>query len=222
MSALVRDAPFGQIVRYITNNRVFQYPEERADFQLPAAYTHTEAKQLDSDTNSTSTTDSGEPPIEEVYHPDIVAELEKVDTRSEDEELSDLEKLQTVRTNYTARTQISRVGTRTALSKSISRADLEQQFSLAALEPGPSRPIDPETRQDGTILVDWYTTDDAENPQNWLFGKKLLILIQLLLYTMGVYMGSAIYSPSIPGVMEQFGVQIGAASMGLSMYVLAC
>lgn len=223
MSALIRDAPFGQIVRYITNNRVFQYPEERADFQLPAAYTHTEAKQLDSDTSSSSTIDSEGPAVEEVYHPDIVAELEKVDTRSEgeDEELSDLEKLQTVRTNYTARTQISRVGTRTALSKSISRADLEQQFSLAALEPGPSRPIDPETRQDGTILVDWYTTDDAENPQNWLFGKKLLILIQLLLYTMGVYMGSAIYSPSIPGVMERFGVQIGAASMGLSMYVLA-
>ena len=221
MSALVRDAPFGQIVRYITNNRVFQYPEERADFQLPAAYTHTGAKELDSDTISTSTSDSEEPAKEEVYHPDTAAELEKVDTRSEDEELSDLEKLQTVRTNHTARTQISRVGTRTALSKSISRADLEQQFSLAALELGPSRPIAPETRQDGTILVDWYTTDDAENPQNWLFGKKLLVLIQLLLYTMGVYMGSAIYSPSIPGVMERFGVQIGAASMGLSMYVLA-
>jgi DHA1 family multidrug resistance protein-like MFS transporter len=41
------------------------------------------------------------------------------------------------------------------------------------------------------------------------------------MYTPMVYMGSAIYSPSIPGVMERFGVEIGAASLGLSMYVLA-
>jgi DHA1 family multidrug resistance protein-like MFS transporter len=71
------------------------------------------------------------------------------------------------------------------------------------------------------VVVDWYTTDDADNPQNWMFGKKLVVLLQILMYTMGVYMGSAIYSPSIGGVMEHFGVQIGAASLGLSMYVLA-
>lgn len=147
--------------------------------------------------------------------------LEKVDTHSEDEHTSDLEKLQTVRTAHTARTQISRVGTRTALSKSVSRADLEQQFSLAAAERGPSRPIVPETTHDGTILVDWYATNDPANPQNWAFGKKLVVLLLILLYTMGVYMGSAIYSPSIPGVMQRFGVETGAASLGLSMYVLA-
>lgn len=212
MSALIRDAAFGQIVRYITKNRVFQYPEEQTDFEIPAAYTQTE-KRLDSDASSAATTASEGPAIEET--------LEQVETHSEDDTTSDLEKLQTIRTAHTARTQISRVGTKTALSKSISRADLEQQFSLASVERGPSRPIAPETREDGIILVDWYTTDDPENPQNWLFGKKAVVLLQILLYTMGVYMGSAIYSPSIPGVMERFGVQIGAASLGLSMYVLA-
>jgi DHA1 family multidrug resistance protein-like MFS transporter len=89
------------------------------------------------------------------------------------------------------------------------------------MERGPSRPIEPEVREDGTILVDWYTTDDPENPQNWSFGKKALVLVQILIYTMGVYMGSAIYSPSIPGVMERFGVNLQSASMGLSMYVFA-
>ncbi|KAF3035916.1 hypothetical protein E8E12_003686 [Didymella heteroderae] len=224
MSALIRDAPFGQIVRYITRNRVFQYPEERWDFQIPAAYTqhaNLEAKRLDSATSSAPVTEPEGPAVEEVIFPDPETVLEKVETQSEDEHTSDLEQLQTIRTAHTARTQISRVGTRTALSKSISRADLEQQFSLASVERGPSRPIVPEKTQDGTILVDWYTTDDPENPQNWLFGKKFVVLLQILLYTMGVYMGSAIYSPSIPGVMERFGVEIGAASLGLSMYVLA-
>lgn len=223
MSALIRDAPFGQIVRYITNNRVFRYPEEEPDFQIPAAYTlhTTEAKRLDSQTSSTLSSEPEGLAVEEVVYPDPATVLEKIDTQSEDENISALEKLQTIRTLHTARTQISRVGTRTALSKSVSRADLEQQFSLASVERGPSRPIVPETREDGTILVDWYTTDDPENPQNWLFGKKLIVLLQILMYTMGVYMGSAIYSPSIPGVMERFGVEIGAASLGLSMYVLA-
>lgn len=222
MSALIRDAPFGQLVRYLTHNRVFPYPEERADFVLPAAYARradADAKRVDSETSSAGEHEG--PAVEEAAYPDPETVLEKVDTQSEEENTSDLEKLQTVRTQHTARTQISRVGTRTALSKSISRADLEQQFSLAAVERGPSRPIAPETRDDGTVLVDWYTTDDAENPQNWQFGKKFVVLLQILMYTMGVYMGSAIYSPSIPGVMERFGVEIGAASLGLSMYVLA-
>jgi DHA1 family multidrug resistance protein-like MFS transporter len=32
---VVRDAPLGQLVRLFTNNRLFQYPEERSDFKLP-------------------------------------------------------------------------------------------------------------------------------------------------------------------------------------------
>ena len=39
MSDLIRDAPIGQIVRWITGKRILQYPQERPDFQLPAAYT---------------------------------------------------------------------------------------------------------------------------------------------------------------------------------------
>lgn len=222
MSALIRDAPFGQIVRYITNNRVFQYPEEQSDFQIPASYTaRPDAKRLNSSTSSIPSTEPETSAVEEVVYPDPKTVLEKIDTHKEDDDTNDLEKLQTIRTEHTARTQISRVGTRAALSMSISRADLEQQFSQASVERGPSRPIAPETQDDGIILVDWYTTDDAENPQNWLFSRKLVVLLQLLMYTMGVYMGSAIYTPSISGVMERFGVEIGAASMGVSMYVLA-
>jgi DHA1 family multidrug resistance protein-like MFS transporter len=38
----------------------------------------------------------------------------------------------------------------------------------------PSRPIVPDKLDDGTLLVDWYTTDDPANPQNWTFSRKLL------------------------------------------------
>lgn len=222
-AALIRDAPFGQLVRYVTNNRYLQYPEERSDFQLPLSYAHLNRKAvLQNLDEPTPIAEPEGPTTEEVIYPDPETVLEKgedADDSSDTE--NDLEKIQTARTERTARTQISRVGTRTALSKSISRADLEQQLSLASIEKGPSRPIEPETLHDGTILVDWYTTDDAENPQNWSFWKKVVVLSQILIYTLSVYMGSAIYSPSIEGVMLRFGVSLGAASLGLSMYVLA-
>ncbi|KAF2868490.1 benomyl/methotrexate resistance protein [Massariosphaeria phaeospora] len=224
MSALIRDAPIGQIIRYVTNNRVLQYPEERPDFQLPATYSHPDLKdKLPIDEGLAEPEPEG-PPVEEFVLPDLETVLETASSNGED---TDLEKIptartaHTVRSSHTTRTQLSRLGTRTALSQSVSRADLEEQFSLASIEKGPSRPIEPERLHDGTILVDWYTTDDVENPQNWSFGKKAVVLAQILMYTMAVYMGSAIYAPSTQGVMERFGVEIGAASMGLSMYVLA-
>jgi DHA1 family multidrug resistance protein-like MFS transporter len=223
MSALIRDAPFGQLIRYFTNNRYLQYPEERPDFQIPAAYRrHTRPlpKRLSTSSTAASPEEPATEEVEQPVYPDPETVLEKEESLTDDDS-PDLEKIQTARTQHTTRTQISRVGTRTALSKSISRADLEQQFSLASVERGPSRPIEPEQLDDGTVLVDWYDTDDKANPQNWSFGKKVVVLMQILTYTMGVYMGSAIYSPSIPGVMERFGVEIGAASLGLSMYVLA-
>ncbi|EMD67587.1 hypothetical protein GGP41_007461 [Bipolaris sorokiniana] len=225
VSALIRDAPIGQILRYLTNNRLLQYPEERPDFVIPAAYTqHTRPlpKRLSSEFSRDPQIEKEGPATEEVCdEPVVEASVERRESESEDESATDLEKVQTARTQHTARTQISRVGTRTALHKSTTQADLEQQFSLATVERGPSRPIEPETLGDGTILVDWYDTDDESNPQNWSFGKKAVVLSLILMYTMGVYMGSAIYSPSIPGVMARFGVEIGAASLGLSMYVLA-
>ncbi|RKL51803.1 Transporter mfs1 [Fusarium oxysporum f. sp. narcissi] len=34
----IRDAPLGQIIRFVTKNRLFKYPEEHPDFELPAAW----------------------------------------------------------------------------------------------------------------------------------------------------------------------------------------
>ena len=38
MQAVIRDAPFGQLVRFVTKNKYFQYPEEKPDFQLPETW----------------------------------------------------------------------------------------------------------------------------------------------------------------------------------------
>ncbi|KAJ5341771.1 MFS general substrate transporter [Penicillium brevicompactum] len=72
----------------------------------------------------------------------------------------------------------------------------------------------------GIILVDWYTETDAQNPQNWSTLKKSLVTAILWLYTFTVYCASAIYTPSIEGVMDEYGVDHTVSSLGLSLYVL--
>ena len=38
MEDLIRESPVGQAVRWISNKRLLQYPEERTDFVLPLQY----------------------------------------------------------------------------------------------------------------------------------------------------------------------------------------
>ncbi|KAJ5151363.1 synaptic vesicle transporter [Penicillium canariense] len=55
------------------------------------------------------------------------------------------------------------------------------------------------------VIIGWGGPDDSENPQNWSFGKKMFVSTLIWLLTFSVYIGSAIYTPGIPGVSEQFG-----------------
>ncbi|KAH9477538.1 Caffeine resistance protein 5 [Psilocybe cubensis] len=80
-----------------------------------------------------------------------------------------------------------------------------------------------ETIQDthsGTVIVDWYNDHDPDNPKNWSLNKRLFVLGLISLLTFSVYIGSAIYTPSIPGIMEHFDVSKTTATLGLSLYVI--
>lgn len=95
--------------------------------------------------------------------------------------------------------------------------DAEQQLQI---EKPKSNVITPTKTPDGNILVDWYTADDPENPQNWSKMRKLAILIPLCLYTSVVYGASSMYIAGQEGVMERFNVGPVAASLGLAIYVV--
>lgn len=168
MSELMREAAFGQIMRYLSGNRLFQYPEDRADFQLPSQY-----QNVDPDTDGGELKSPG---------------LSRVPTREE------------------------------TAPYSRERFDVEQQLEIKRTQ---SLSLAPRVTSDGIILVDWYTTDDQDNPLNWSVHKRRFIIFLLCLYTWVVYIGSAIYVAGEQGVMEQFGVGHAAASLPLSLYVLA-
>lgn len=88
------------------------------------------------------------------------------------------------------------------------------------LEKTKSIPIVPRRTKDGVILVDWYYSDDPENPQNWSNLRRGLITAVICVYTWVVYMSSAIYTSSEEGVMEEFGVDKTHSALGLSLFVL--
>lgn len=193
MVDLIREAPLGQALRWITGNRLFQYPEEKPGFELPAQYlTQINPEKHTQPILSPISTKSSNPARDDT-------------TTSGD---SDLEDLGIAKTKSRRDTE----------PYSSERFNVEQQL---ALERTKTLPITPKKTSDGVILVDWYTTDDPANPQNWTSGKRAFVTFLLCAYTWVVYTGSSIYAASEGGVMSQFSVNETEAVLPLSLYVLA-
>ncbi|OCL13018.1 putative caffeine resistance protein 5 [Glonium stellatum] len=200
MADLIREAPFGQLVRLISGNRLFQYPEEKPDFQCP------------SKTNESS--GIGETPQEPAVEPPAEPVIEKVE--------SNIEKLDSNASDNSSAPDIERTAT-LSLQRTQTLPYTPERFAIEqtlAIEKTKSRPIIPTTTADGVTLVDWYTTDDSANPQNWSPKKKFFIAFLIDLYTFVVYCGSSIYVSSEVLVMIRFGVGDFKAALGLALYVL--
>lgn len=82
-----------------------------------------------------------------------------------------------------------------------------------------ARNLKQEITRSNTIVVDWYSDTDPENPQNWTGLKKAVVLAQLCAYTMTVYGASSMYVPSEQGLMKEFNVGATSAALGLAVYV---
>ncbi|ENH73763.1 Caffeine resistance protein 5 [Fusarium oxysporum f. sp. cubense race 1] len=163
MSDLIRDAPLGQLIRFVTRNKYLQYPEEKPDFKLPESW------------------------VAVINNPDAIIE----ESSPHDN---------TVLTAYT-----------------VDRLEADEEHDVEKVK---SIPVVPKRTKDGSILVDWYFSDDNENPHNWTNNRRLGVSLIICLYTFVVYTSSAIYTSSTEGVMRAFGVSQLKATLGLSLYVL--
>lgn len=137
MTDLVREAPLGQLLRFVTRNRILQYPEERPDFELPEAYRsllNSSQKEEDQTVQSSQSTSR----------------------RSSDASLPpriDLEKVDTAADTHSVRQGVT--GTRSQLeaqSDPNDRFEIEQGLALTRTK---TAPIAPTKTSDGYILVDW-------------------------------------------------------------------
>lgn len=189
MSALLRDSALGQLIRLATKNKVLLYPEERPGFQCPSCYSNPENPQANPLTNPQTPaerlTNEEKPPLQSpkpaeepaletapAHRPESIEEPSSLPTPATEKDF-DLAPV------TTARTGLSRVDTRVTMERIQTRRELEQAYTTATLEKGPTVPVVPEKLDDGTILVDWYDTDDPENPQNWSLAKKNFVTFQI-------------------------------------------
>ncbi|KAK6463721.1 multidrug resistance [Scheffersomyces coipomensis] len=73
---------------------------------------------------------------------------------------------------------------------------------------------------DAKIVVGWEGDDDPENPVNWPTYQKAFFTFEIAFLTTAVYMGSAIYTPGITQIMEEFNIDQTKATIPLTMFVI--
>lgn len=128
-----------------------------------------------------------------------------------DDELRKTKSLKSIKSRSS---QLSRHSTRPYTQE---RLDVEKTIEM---EKTKSMHIAPTKTSDGTILVDWYATDDPANPQNWTGARKWNVMAQLAAYSLSVYGSASLYIPGEQGVMERFHVGYAPAALGLAMYII--
>jgi len=221
MAEILRDAPLGQIIRWISRNKLLKYPEEIDGFELPATYnailnsSHSEKKPSQRPTPPASR----QLTQEKTRQSSQSSESATVNTNSEELEKTETAQPGPYEDPEAVNLNISR--TRSRFSTTPYSEDRFEVEAELAIERTQTKPIMPIKTEDGNVLVDWYTTDDPANPQNWSDRKRFVVSLIICIYTFVVYTGSAIYTSSELGVMEKFHVKPVDASLPLSLYVLA-
>ncbi|KAL6695479.1 MFS general substrate transporter [Trichoderma pleuroticola] len=195
-----RESALGQAIRLVSRNKWLQYPEEKSDFVLPPEYA---ALLFNSEKQHETTSDRSNSHLNQRSStPDPASDS----SQTADEDGEDLRRERTVGSIH--RGPYMEHG----------RFDPEQQIELKKTK---SEPIVPHKTNDGVILVDWYTTDDPANPQNWSSFKRSYIVFVICLYTWVTYVAGSVFAFSEPGIVEHFGVSVEASELGLALYVLA-
>lgn len=238
MTDLIRESTLGQLLRVIFGPQVLPYPEEQPDFVIPQFYLPRSTPVAENQTALTTIKTTISADEKETGRARAAGRTTTATTKEEGEsgQLAD-EYLRRTTTAEDAdddtsssseslkpERRLSTIVSRTNLSHISSQRDLEQAYAdavtQAELSHIPSLPIAPQKTKDGTILVDWYTTTDDANPQNWSRGRKTLVVLLIYTYTFAIYMGSSIYTPSAPFIEEIYGVTPEVSSLGLSLYVV--
>ncbi|KGO75182.1 Major facilitator superfamily domain, general substrate transporter [Penicillium italicum] len=71
------------------------------------------------------------------------------------------------------------------------------------------------------FIVEFSGDDDPDMPRNWSRLSKTLVMLDVMFLNFSFYAASAIFTPSIPGIEDQFGATTAEGTLGLSLFVIA-
>jgi DHA1 family multidrug resistance protein-like MFS transporter len=175
MKEIIREAALGQIIRFISGNRLLRYPEEEPGFQIP--FERLTQKRKLSEINeqisavSEASTPTKEEEAEELEPAEETENIHNVMTAEDVDEHVDVEKAKTGQTHQSLNklTSVKSIARTQTIPYTRERFEVERELIAQRTL---SLPIQPEITSTGQILVTWYTTDDQDNPQNWSQKKK--------------------------------------------------
>jgi DHA1 family multidrug resistance protein-like MFS transporter len=167
MKEIIREAAIGQIIRYVSGNRLLRYPEEEPDFQIPFERMMHKRKLSEINKEIDVESEVPSPAPEEAEEEEA---MRKVETAIDGANDVDIEKSETSPTHHLEQLNSVRSMARTQTIPN-TRERMEVERELAA-QRTLSLPIQPVITSTGQVLVTWYTTDDQDNPQNWGYKKK--------------------------------------------------
>ncbi|GHJ86220.1 hypothetical protein NliqN6_2622 [Naganishia liquefaciens] len=234
MRATIQDSFFGLVCHTVSRGKLFPFPEEKDDFQLPKRYQRdpqTEAQlaarreRLEKQRKAKEYRDSVSKEREE--KPIRIARVVPADDAQGNGELTESERQRqladvdrSAKPIAIAAVPPEQSGPRNRRMNSHRRVDSDDTDRTRIVTPSanPEAGLDLGDEEDPN-LVDWYGPDDPANPMNWRPAKKAFVTAMICLITTSVYSGSSVYSPGIMEAMQYFGVAQVPATLGLSLFV---
>ncbi|GAA6017962.1 hypothetical protein JCM10207_002721 [Rhodosporidiobolus poonsookiae] len=224
---VMRDSPFGQVVNWATKGKVFPYPEQRPDYVVPERFLARAASNELSTSRSSDHTlaDSPHVPRQSTDAATLVGSDGKLKrTYMTEQEKRDEEMNEKVNRDGEEALHAEREGP--ARGNGDTEANTEEverhKAEWKEKHPGtadPRRAHNHELHEKYQYLVDWQE-NDQENPKNWSTRKRSFVAAQIAFLTTVVYIGSAIYTPSEQGLMEEYGVSQVVTVLGLTLFIL--
>ncbi|PPQ87955.1 hypothetical protein CVT25_001140 [Psilocybe cyanescens] len=195
MSDTFRDSTVGVFINTLSRGRYLRYPDQRPGWTVPENLL---VKSISSSATATVISEKRNStiPKSSPSHEDIIEGSETPERLPEDE----LPLPESDRTSLSSAEKGGKEGYRV-------KVDMVREETI-------------QDARSGATIVDWYDEHDQDNPKNWSLNKRLFVLALISLLTFSVYIGSAIYTPSIPGIMQRFDVSRTTATLGLSLYVI--
>lgn len=178
MTDILRESPFGQTVRWLTRNEYLQYPEEVSGFTLPWKSNARREKSIGSGSEKPEDQDIPDHELKKETTLKSTAEEAELQEAVESfvpaiERMATEPDLEGMPENYVTRTKTRE----STIPYSEDRFKVEQRL---AQERNTGTIIFPTKTNEGITLVDWYTTDDPANPQNWSSWKKAYVVFLIL------------------------------------------
>ena len=147
---IIRDSSLGQLIRFVTRNKVLLYEEERSCFNCPKCYDSSQKPSQEKISAQSTPSDPSSAPSAII---NIDDGKEEIDANEETEPEGALAPTKTAEQDVESGYQ------HLTMWKVPTQAEIQRTYTEEArAERAVSRPIESSKTADGTILVDWYTT----------------------------------------------------------------